>query len=134
MGGFHMTSGAIASSVGHDNHNIIVMGTNFEDMSIAVNHLVEIGGGQCLVDGGEIIECVEYPLCGLLSDLSCEELAAKKSALNAACAERGCIISIPFMFLSFICLAALPACAITDHGFINVLTLQIEDPIKGVME
>lgn len=134
MGGFHMTSGAIASSVGHDNHNIIVMGTNFEDMSIAVNHLVEIGGGQCLVDGGEIIECVEYPLCGLLSDLSCEELAAKKSALNAACAERGCIISIPFMFLSFICLAALPACAITDHGFINVLTLQIEDPIKGVVE
>ena len=134
MGGFHMTSGAIASSVGHDNHNIIVMGTNFEDMSIAVNHLVEIGGGQCLVDGGEIIECVEYPLCGLLSDLSCEELAAKKSALNAACTERGCIISIPFMFLSFICLAALPACAITDHGFINVLTLQIEDPIKGVVE
>ena len=134
MGGFHMTSGAIASSVGHDTHNIIVMGTNFEDMSIAVNHLVEIGGGQCLVDGGEIIECVEYPLCGLLSDLSCEELAAKKSALNAACAERGCIISIPFMFLSFICLAALPACAITDHGFINVLTLQIEDPIKGVVE
>ena len=134
MGGFHMTSGAIASSVGHDNHNIIVMGTNFEDMSIAVNHLVEIGGGQCLVDGGEIIECVEYPLCGLLSDLSCEELAAKKSALNTACAERGCIISIPFMFLSFICLAALPACAITDHGFINVLTLQIEDPIKGVVE
>ena len=54
MGGFHMTSGAIASSVGHDNHNIIVMGTNFEDMSIAVNHLVEIGGGQCLVDGGEV--------------------------------------------------------------------------------
>ena len=134
MGGFHMTSGAIASSVGHDNHNIIVMGTNFEDMSIAVNHLVEIGGGQCLVDDGEIIECVEYPLCGLLSDLSCEELAAKKSALNTACAERGCIISIPFMFLSFICLAALPACAITDHGFINVLTLQIEDPIKGVVE
>ena len=95
---------------------------------------VDIGGGQCLVDGGEVIECVEYPICGLLSDLSCEELAARKSALNAACAERGCIISIPFMFLSFICLAALPAYAITDHGFINVMTLQIEDPIKGVME
>ena len=134
MGGFHMTSGAIASSVGHDNHNVIVMGTNFEDMAVAVNHIIEIGGGQCLVDGGEVIECVEYPICGLLSDLSCEELAARKSALNAACAERGCIISIPFMFLSFICLAALPAYAITDHGFINVMTLQIEDPIKGVVE
>lgn len=133
MGGFHMTRGAIASSVGHDNHNVIVMGTNFEDMAVAVNHLIEIGGGQCLVDGGEIIECVEYPICGLLSDLSCEELAERKNALNAACAERGCIIQIPFMFLSFICLAALPAYAITDHGFVNVLTLQVENPIKEVV-
>ncbi|MGN0073029.1 MAG: adenine deaminase [Coriobacteriales bacterium] len=134
MGGFHMTSGAIASSVGHDNHNVIVMGTNFEDMAVAVNHLIEIGGGQCLVDGGQVIECVAYPVCGLLSDLSCEELAAEKNKLNAACAERGCIIPIPFMFLSFICLAALPALAITDHGFINVMTLQVEDPIKEVVE
>ena len=134
MGGFHMTSGAIASSVGHDNHNVIVMGTNFDDMAVAVNHLIEIGGGQCLVDGGEVVECVSYPVCGLLSDLSCEELAAQKAKLNAACAERGCIIGIPFMFLSFICLAALPALAITDHGFVNVMTLQVEDPIKEVVE
>lgn len=134
MGGFHMTSGAIASSVGHDNHNVIVMGTNFEDMAVAVNHLIEIGGGQCLVDGGEVVECVSYPVCGLLSDLSCEELAAQKDKLNAACAERGCIIGIPFMFLSFICLAALPALAITDHGFVNVMTLQVEDPVKEVVE
>ena len=134
MGGFHMTSGAIASSVGHDNHNVIVMGTNFDDMAVAVNHLIEIGGGQCLVDGGEVVECVAYPVCGLLSDLSCEELAAQKAKLNAACAERGCIIGIPFMFLSFICLAALPALAITDHGFVNVMTLQVEDPIKEVVE
>ena len=134
MGGFHMTSGAIASSVGHDNHNVIVMGTNFEDMAMAVNHLIEIGGGQCLVDGGEVVECVSYPVCGLLSDLSCEELAAQKDKLNAACAERGCIIGIPFMFLSFICLAALPALAITDHGFVNVMTLQVEDPVKEVVE
>lgn len=134
MGGFHLQSGAVASSVGHDNHNVIVMGTNFEDMSIAVNHLINIGGGQCFVDGGEIIECVEYPICGLLSDLSCAELADRKRALNAAMAARGCIISIPCMFLSFICLAALPTLAITDRGFINVLTLSIQDPILGVVE
>ena len=134
MGGFHLTSGAVASSVGHDNHNIIVMGTNFEDMAVAVNHLVEIQGGQCLVDGGEVIAEVSYPICGLLSDLSAEELAAAKNALNVAMAKRGCIIAIPFMFLSFICLAALPAYAITDHGFINVITMQIEDPVAGVVE
>ncbi|MDD6784959.1 MAG: adenine deaminase C-terminal domain-containing protein [Eggerthellales bacterium] len=134
MGGFHLNSGAVASSVGHDNHNIIVMGTNFEDMAVAVNRLIEIGGGQILVDGGEIIKEIAYPVCGLLSDLSVEELAAEKAELNAACAARGCIIGIPMMFLSFICLAALPTLAITDHGFINVLTMQVEDPIKEVIE
>ena len=134
MGGFHLNSGAVASSVGHDNHNIIVMGTNFEDMAVAVNRLIEIGGGQILVDGGEIIKEIAYPVCGLLSDLSVEELAAEKAELNAACAARGCIIGIPMMFLSFICLAALPTLAITDHGFINVLTMQVEDPIKEVVE
>jgi len=134
MGGFHLTSGAIASSVGHDNHNIIVMGTNFEDMAMAVNHLVDIQGGQCYVENGEVVKDIPYPVCGLLSDLSCEELAAEKDALNAALAERGCIIPITCMFLSFICLAALPTLAITDHGFINVLTMQVEDPILGVVE
>lgn len=134
MGGFHLNSGAVASSVGHDNHNVIVMGTNFEDMAVAVNRLIEIGGGQILVDGGEIIKEIAYPVCGLLSDLSVEELAAEKAELNAACAARGCIIGIPMMFLSFICLAALPTLAITDHGFINVLTMQVEDPIKEVVE
>ncbi len=134
MGGFHMTSGAIASTVGHDNHNVIVMGTNFEDMAQAVNRLIEIGGGQILVDGGEIIKEVAYPICGLLSDLSVEDLAAEKDQLNAACAERGCIISIPMMFLSFICLAALPGFAITDHGFIDVMSLKVIDPVLGVVE
>ena len=134
MGGFHMTSGAIASSVGHDNHNVIVMGTNFEDMATAVNHIIEIGGGQCLVDGGKSSSAWNTPSAACSPISLARSLAARKSALNAACAERGCIISIPFMFLSFICLAALPAYAITDHGFINVMTLQIEDPIKGVVE
>lgn len=134
MGGFKMKSGALASSVGHDNHNIIVMGTNFEDMAVAVNRVVETQGGQVLVDDGQVIAEVQLPICGLLSDLSAEDLAVEKEALNAAVAERGGIVSIPCMFLSFICLAALPGFAITDHGFIDVSTQQIIDPILGVVE
>ena len=133
MGGFHLQSGAVASSVGHDNHNIIVMGTNFEDMALAVNHLVQIGGGQCYCEDGVVVKDIAYPVCGLLSDLSCDELAAEKNALNEELAKRGCIIRYTCMFLSFICLAALPTLAVTDHGFINVLTMQIEDPILGVV-
>lgn len=133
MGGFQMKAGAIASSVGHDNHNIIVMGTNFDDMAVAVNRLVEIGGGQIVVHDGEIKAEVNYPICGLLSDLSAEALDAEKKKLNAEIHALGSPIRIPFMFLSFICLAAIPTYAITDHGFINVLTQKVIDPILEVV-
>ena len=134
MGGFSLKSGAIASSVGHDNHNVIVLGTNFEDMAVAVNRVVELTGGQVLVDGGKVIEEVAYPVCGLLSDLSAGELAAQKRVLNDAIHARGSKISIPFMFLSFICLAAIPCFAVTDKGFIDVLAQKVMDPILEVVE
>lgn len=134
MGGFNLKEGAIASSVGHDNHNIIVMGTNFEDMAVAVNNLIEVGGGQNVVKDGKVLKCVEYPVCGLLTDLSAEELAEEKKELIGYVHEMGSQIPIPFMFMSFICLAALPCFAITDVGFINVLTQQVMDPILAVLE
>lgn len=129
MGGFNLKSGAIASSVGHDNHNIIVMGTNFEDMALAVNRIGEIQGGQVLVNNGQVICEVEYPILGLLSDLDAWELASQKKVLNSKIHELGCTISIPFMFLSFICLAAIPEYAVTDHGFIDVMHQEIIDPV-----
>ena len=134
MGGFNLKEGAIASSVGHDNHNIIVMGTNFEDMAVAVNNLIEVGGGQNVVKDGKVLKCVEYPVCGLLTDLSAEELAEEKKELIGYVHEMGSPIPIPYMFLSFICLAALPCMAITDVGFINVITQEVVDPIIGVIE
>lgn len=134
MGGFQLKEGAIASTVGHDNHNVIVMGTNFEDMAAAVNHLIEIGGGQAVVKGGKVLAQVEYPICGLLSDLSGEALAVEKQKMIDVIHELGCPIAIPFMFLSFICLAALPTYAITDVGFINVLTQEVIDPVLEVLE
>ena len=134
MGGFHMKEGAIASSVGHDNHNIIVMGTNFEDMAVAVNQLIEIGGGQNVVKDGEVLACIPYPVGGLLSDLSAEELADEKRKINNIIHELGSPISIPFMFLSFICLAAIPTYAITDVGFIDVLKQEVISPILEVLE
>lgn len=134
MGGFNLKSGAIASSVGHDNHNIIVMGTNFEDMALAVNRIAEIQGGQVLVNKGEVIYEVAYPIVGLLSDLDAWELAAEKKILNSKVHELGCTISIPFMFLSFICLAAIPEYAVTDHGFIDVMQQKVIDPVLEVVK
>jgi adenine deaminase len=134
MGGFNLKEGAIASSVGHDNHNIIVMGTNFEDMAVAVNNLIEVGGGQNVVKDGKVLKCIPYPVAGLLTDMSCEELAEEKKELIGYVHEMGSNIPIPYMFLSFICLAALPTLAITDVGFINVLTQEVIDPILAVLE
>ena len=134
MGGFHIRGGAMASSVGHDNHNIIVMGDSFEDMALAVNRCVELGGGQVIVRSGKVAAEVAYPICGLLSDLPLEELAEKKKELNRVAHEMGTEIAIPFMFLSFICLAAIPAYAITDCGFIDVAQQKVIDPVLEVVE
>lgn len=132
MGGFKMKSGAIASSIGHDNHNIIVMGADFSDMALAVNRLAELQGGQIVVNGGKVLKEVPFPVLGLLSDLSAEELAAEKRELIGHVHELGSTIPIPFMFLSFICLAAIPEYAVTDKGFINVLKQEIVDPVLEV--
>ena len=134
MGGFHIKGGALASSVGHDNHNVIVMGDSFEDMALAVNRCVELGGGQVIVRNGEVAAEVAYPICGLMSDLSLDELAAQKKALNAVAYEMGTPIQIPFMFLCFICLACIEAYAVTDKGFIDVEKSEIIDPILEVIE
>ena len=133
MGGFNLKAGAIASSVGHDNHNIIVLGTNHQDMALAVNRVAQLQGGQVVVKDGEVTGEIAYPVLGLLTDLSAEEAAAKKKELNAQIHGMGSGIAIPFMFLSFISLAAIPEYAVTDHGFIDVLNQKIVDPILEVI-
>lgn len=129
MGGFGMKEGAIASSVGHDNHNVIVLGADHEDMALAVNRVVELGGGQVAVCGGRILGEIAYPILGLLSDEHAEELAQKKEALIAVIEGMGCRIKLPFMFLSFLCLAAGGGYAITDHGFIDSAHQCVADPV-----
>jgi adenine deaminase len=133
MAGFNLKAGAMASSVAHDNHNIIVLGTNLEDMALAVNRCAELNGGQVVVVDGVVKEEVGYPVCGLLSDLDAITLADKKRALIAASRAAGSPISFPFMFLSFIGLAAIPEYAITDKGFIDVLKQQIVNPVRELI-
>jgi len=132
MSGFGLKEGAIASSVGHDNHNIIVMGANTEDMAIAVNRLAELGGGQIVVNNGKVVEEVALPILGLMSDKDAWTLAAEKKKLISAAHNQGCTIAMPYMFLSFICLACIPAFAVTDHGFVDVITQQVISPIISV--
>lgn len=131
MSGFQLKSGAIACSIGHDNHNIIVLGTNFEDMALAVNRLNEIQGGQIVIKNRQILSELSYPVCGLLSDLPAEELAAEKEKANRIIQDMSgdTTITMPFMVLSFVCLSVIPEYAVTDHGFIDVYQEKVIDPI-----
>lgn len=131
MSGFQLKSGAIACSIGHDNHNIIVLGTNFEDMALAVNRLNEIQGGQIVVNDGQILSEIAYPVCGLLSELPAEQLAAEKEKANRIIQNMSgdTSITVPFMVLSFVCLSVIPEYAVTDHGFIDVFQEKVIDPI-----
>ena len=132
MAGFNLKKGAMASSMAHDNHNIIVLGENLEDMAIAVNRCSELGGGQVVVVDGKIVAEVAFPICGLLSDLDAPTLADHKRRLIKASQDAGSTIGFPFLFLSFIGLAAIPEYAITDKGFIDVMKQQIIDPILSL--
>lgn len=129
MAGFGLKQGAIACSIGHDNHNIVVLGTSHPDMAVAVNRLAEIGGGQLVVNEGKVISEIEFPIGGLLSDLDAWTLADQKKEMLVHTKKMGCFIPIPFMFLSFICLAAIPSFAVTDHGFIDVMKQEVINPV-----
>lgn len=129
VGGFGIRSGAYASSMAHDNHNIVVMGADPEDMALAVRRVIELDGGLVVAEGGDVLDEIQLNQFGLLSDLTAEEMAEKKARLLALAAERGCIVSELFMFLGFITLVPIPAFKITDKGYVDCLKSELKDPV-----
>jgi len=118
--GFGFKSGAIASSVGHDSHNVIVVGAGDEDMAVAVNHLIDIEGGFVVVLDGKVIGSFALPIAGLMSDLTNEEVAHALGKLRQAAKDLGCPLPEPFLHLAFLPLCVIPHLKITDHGLVDV--------------
>lgn len=131
LGGMGLKRGAMASSIGHDHHNIVVMGVDPADMAFAANRVVELQGGIVLVENGQVVDEIALPILGLLTDLDAWTLAEKRQTLLDKAREMGCGVSDAFMFLSFITLAAIPAFAITDKGYVDVMKQEIIDPVLG---
>jgi adenine deaminase len=129
IGGFGLSRGAIASSIAHDNHNIVVMGADPEDMAVAVNAVADMQGGVVLVDEGKVVATIELPIVGLLSDMDAWTFAEERQLVLEKAQALGCTVPEPFMFLSFITLAAIPAFAITDKGYIDCIKQEIIDPV-----
>ncbi len=119
--GFGLKTGALASSVGHDSHNIIVVGVSDSDMAAAVNAVAEAGGGLAAVKDGRVLELLELPIAGLMTDSSLDDTVASLRLLHqAATTGLGCTIDDPFTALSFLSLPVIPELKLTDKGLVDV--------------
>ena len=123
--GFGLKTGAIGSSVAHDSHNIVVVGTNDDDMIRVVKDIVKIKGGQSIVANSEVLESLSLPIAGLMSDRPLPEVADGIRKLLMSAKELGCRMSNPFMALSFLALPVIPELRITDKGLVDVNEFRI---------
>lgn len=115
---------AIASSVAHDSHHIIVVGTNKADMALAANRLGEVGGGVVLFSKGRELALVEMPVAGLMSDERAEVVAQKAEKLVAAMRAMGCTLNNAYMQHSLLALVVIPELRISDVGLVDVRTFE----------
>lgn len=129
--GFGLSGGAFAESVSHDAHNIIVTGTNHQDMAVAANRVIEMGGGVAVVKDGRVLDDLRLAVGGLMTDeMAGIELSQKIARLHTiAEMELDCRVHAPFMHLSFLSLTTSPRLKITDRGLVDVDRFAIVDPV-----
>jgi len=120
VAGSGLQRGALASSVAHDAHNIVVVGMDDADMAAAVSRLAVLGGGIVAVEGGRVLAECALPVAGLLSDAPLAEVIAQSRACNEAATQLGWSGATPFLTLSFLGLSVIPSLKITDRGLVDV--------------
>ncbi|MGQ9668021.1 MAG: adenine deaminase, partial [Anaerolineae bacterium] len=118
--GMGLKRGAIASSVAHDSHNIVVVGADDRSMRRAVRGVAEMGGGQVVADEEEVLARLPLPIAGLISGQPLEAVQEAGEAVRRAARALGCALSDPVMTLSFLALPVIPALKITDKGLVDV--------------
>ncbi len=127
--GFGFREGAIASSVGHDSHNISVVGASDEDMAVAVNRIRENQGGYVVARSGKILGEIALPIAGVMSDRSFEDVSRDLQGLREAAHQIGSSIEDPTMVLAFLSLCVIPALKLTDFGLVRFAPPQDEGPV-----
>ncbi len=125
--GIGLKSGALASSVAHDSHNIIVVGVNDDDMRLAVLELAGMGGGAAVTAAGEVLASLPLPVAGLMSDRPLAEVAATSARTIEAAARLGCALPDPFITMSFLALPVVPKLKLTDKGLVDVNAFKLVD-------
>jgi len=117
--GFNLKKGAFASSIAHDSHNIISVGTNDKDIVNSINEIVRLKGGLA-VSAGETVESLQLNIGGIMTTCSCDEIAHDYNKLNQLVNSLGCSMKAPFMTLSFMALLVIPDLKIGDRGLFDV--------------
>ena len=123
--GFGFRRGALASSVGHDSHNICVVGSSDEDMALAVNHLLRLGGGLAAVEDGRVLAELSLPFAGLMSLEPFDTVRQNLHTLRTTVRAMGCRLAEPFLHLAFLPLPVIPHLKITDRGLVDVDRFQL---------
>jgi len=122
---------AIATTVAHDSHHMLVVGTSDVDMALAANELARIGGGQIVIQDGQVIGKVELPIAGLMSNERAEVVAGKAKSVLEGFSACGCKMNNPNMQLSLLALVVIPALRISDLGLVDVTQFQLIPVIEG---
>jgi adenine deaminase len=122
--GFKLKQGAIGSTVAHDAHNVVVVGTNDADILRVVQELEKMQGGLVAVANGKVLATLGLPVAGLVSDRPLAEVTRRMEELNRATRQLGCELAAPFMTLSFLSLSPIPALKLTDQGLIDATRLR----------
>ncbi len=123
--GFGLKRGALASSVAHDSHNIVVVGTNDDDIYLAVKEIERLQGGLVVVADGRVVASLALPVAGLLSGESLENVVTKLAKMEEAASVLGTSLSSPFATLSFLALPVIPELRLTDLGIVDVLQFKL---------
>jgi adenine deaminase len=127
--GFGIKRGALAQTVAHDAHNLLVVGTSDEDMALAANTLIACGGGLVAVLDGKVLSTVELPIAGIMSDKSIDEMSASIEKLEKTWADMGSTLPSPFMTMALIPLACLPETRLTNRGLVDCRSFEFIDLI-----
>jgi adenine deaminase len=125
--GFGLERGALASTIAHDAHNVVVVGMSDEDMRLAVERLAELGGGIVAVANGLVRAELPLPIAGLISDRPLEEVIAASRACLDAAHDLGCRLDSPFQTMAFLALSVIPHLKLTDRGLVDVDAFELVD-------
>lgn len=130
--GFGFERGAVASTVAHDSHNLLVVGSDDEAMAKAAERTIELDGGMVAIDDdGEVLAEVPLPVAGLMSDLPLETVSERVHDLESAWCDLGCDLESPFMTMSLLALAVLPELRLTNRGLVDTVEFDFVDTVDA---